>query len=357
MAFRTAFVTGSTGLLGNNLVRELVGRGTAVRALARSAEKARKQFAGLDVEVAPGDMRRVTDFAKALRGVDVVFHTAAYFRDSYKGGNHARELNRINVEGTADLLSHSYSAGIRKFVHTSSVAVLSGVRGAPIDETMRRNPDDADDYYRSKILADREVEKFVASHPDFDAMCVLPGWMHGPGDMGPTSAGQVVLDFVKGKLPGVIPGSFSVVDARDVAAIQIAAAERGRRGEKYLAAGRHMTMADLYRALEQVSGVKAPARRIPMAALYGIAAGSELWFRVTGKPVLLSMATVKLMAREADRSHYYHGKTLREFGLGFRPVVETLADEIGWFAANGYLPGRRENKMSGQAKVPASQGF
>jgi dihydroflavonol-4-reductase len=350
-----AFVTGSTGLLGNNLVRELVGRGVEVRALARSAEKARKQFAGLDVEVVEGDVRRVTGFATSLRGVDVVFHTAAYFRDSYKGGSHARELNRINVDGTADLLSHSYSAGIRKFVHTSSVAVLSGAPGAAIDETMRRDPQSADDYYRSKILADREVEKFVASHPDFDAVCVLPGWMHGPGDMGPTSAGQMVLDFVKGQLPGVIPGSFSVVDARDVAAIQIAAAERGRRGELYLAAGRHMTMADLFRALEQVSGVKAPGRKIPLAALYAIAGAGELWHRVTGKPVLLSMATVRLIGQEADRSHYDHGKTVRELGGKFRPVEETLADEIAWYGANGYLPvGRLRGKVSGRAEAPST---
>lgn len=82
----TAFVTGATGLLGNNLVRELIADGWSVRALVRSPEKATLQFAGLDLEIITGDMLDVRGFADALKGVDVVFHTAAYFRDSYKGG-------------------------------------------------------------------------------------------------------------------------------------------------------------------------------------------------------------------------------------------------------------------------------
>jgi dihydroflavonol-4-reductase len=103
----------------------------------------------------------------------------------------------------------------------------------------------ADDYYRSKILADREVLRFLDDQPDFWAALVLPGWMHGPGDQGPTSAGQMVVDFMHRRLPGIPPGGFSVVDARDVAAAMIAAAERGVRGRRYLAAGRPVEMAEL----------------------------------------------------------------------------------------------------------------
>lgn len=336
MSIRNAFVTGATGLLGNNLVRELLARGVAVRALASSAEKARRQFAGLDVEIVQGDMSRVGAFAESLRGMDVVFHTAAFFRDSYKGGNHREELERINVGGTSDLLSHCCSMGVRRFVHTSSIAVLDGPPGKPIDETMRRRLEDADDYYRSKILADSAVDAFLASHPDFHATLVLPGWMHGPGDIGPTSAGQMVLDFLNRRLPGIVPGSFSVVDARDVAKIEIAAAERGVCGQRYLAAGRHMTMPDLVAELARITGIPAPSTKIPAPALFAIAAMSEGWSRLTGKPVLLSMATVKLMRREAGRSHYNHAKTERELGITFRPAEDTLRDEVAWYRRHGF---------------------
>src|SRR5436305_3304344 len=118
-----AFVTGATGLLGNNLVRLLIGKGVKVRALARSVEKARRQFGNLPVEIVQGDLDNVSGFAHALEAVDAVFHTAAFFRESYKGGRHWEKLHRINVVGTANLLSAAYKAGVRRFVHTSSIAV------------------------------------------------------------------------------------------------------------------------------------------------------------------------------------------------------------------------------------------
>ena len=337
---QTAFVTGSTGLLGNNLVRLLAGRGVRVKALARSPGKAVKQFAGVPVEIVEGDMLDVARFAPALAGCDALFHTAAHFRDSYKGGKHWDRLHAINVEGTARLLEAAYAAGVRRAVHTSSVAVLNGRAGQLINETMERREADADDYYRSKIQSDRAVHAFLDNHPDMFVAMVLPGWMFGPGDVGPTSAGQLVIDFVRRKLPGRIPGSFSVVDARDVAQHQAAALECGRSGERYLAAGRHMTMDDLFPLLARASGVTAPTRRIPLAMLRALAAGYELYGGITGKPAPVSRASVKLLAQEAGRSHYDHAKSERELGCTFRPTEETLADTIAWYRANGDLPAR-----------------
>lgn len=246
MHSKTAFVTGATGLLGNNLVRELLNCGFIVKALVRCPERARAQLGGLEkVECVTGDMENVPAFADKLQGCDIVFHTAAFFRDSYKGGTHWNDLKRTNIDGTAALLEHAYRQGVRHFIHTSSIAVLRGAPGSAINETHSRDVTEADDYYRSKILADEVVRNFLDSHPDMHATFVLPGWMWGPNDAGPTSSGQFVIDTVLGKLPGIVPGSFSVVDARDVALAQIAAAERGRRGERYLAAGRPMTMREL----------------------------------------------------------------------------------------------------------------
>jgi dihydroflavonol-4-reductase len=337
MAAQFAFVTGSTGLLGNNLVRELLACGFKVRALARTQSKAEQQFQGLDVEVVEGDIQSVEEFKTFLRGVDIVFHTAAFFRDSYKGGSHWKELNAVNVLGTKSLLEASYEAGVRNFIHVSSIAVLNGGPGQIINETMLRDESEADDYYRSKILSDKILLEFLDSHPDMHACMILPGWMHGPGDTGPTSAGQTVLDFAEGKLPGIVPASFSVVDARDVADAMILAAERGRRGERYLAAGRHYTMAELFPLLEQATGAKAPGRRIPMALLYAIAAINELMVRLTRKPALLSWATVKLMAQENDRTRFDLTKSKRELGVTFRPALETLRDEVKWYRDHGWM--------------------
>ena len=113
----TAFVTGSTGLLGNNLVRALRTQGVTVRALVRSMDKAQQQFGDPSgIEFVVGDMMKVSDFAPALTGCDVIFHTAAFFRDSYKGGRHVQALQQTNVYGTAQLLAAAWEAGVRTFI-------------------------------------------------------------------------------------------------------------------------------------------------------------------------------------------------------------------------------------------------
>lgn len=336
---QTVFVTGATGLLGNNLVRALIAKGMTVRALVRSRHKAREQFHGLsNIEIIEGDMQNVADFADSLVGCDALFHTAAYFRDSYYGGRHWTLLERINVKGTNDLLNAAYAAGIRRFVHTSSIAVVNGPRGALIDESMKRDVSEADDYYRSKILCDRVVSDFLLRHPDMFGVFVMPGWMHGPGDIGPTSAGQFTLDFMQRKLPGIPPATVSFVDARDVAAAMISAVDNGRRGEHYLAAGRHTSMRDLMRMYQEVTGIPAPIRAIPPLLLWIVAGCQEIIARISGRPALLSVATVRIMRREIDRSHFDHSKSEAELRLGFRPITETIRDEVDWYMTHGKLP-------------------
>ncbi|NPD16103.1 SDR family oxidoreductase [Xinfangfangia sp. D13-10-4-6] len=329
---QTVFVTGATGLLGSNLVRLLLQRGMAVRALARSRSKAQTQFGDIPgLTVIEGDMRDVAGFAPMLAGCDVVFHTAAYFRESYGGGKHWEMQKRINVDATAALIAAAYAAGVRRFIHTSSIAVVNGPRGALINESMRRDPRDADDYYRSKMQSDAVVQDFLRSHPDMFAAFVMPGWMHGPGDLGPTAAGQFTLDYLKRALPGIPPGTFSFVDARDVAFAMAAAAEKARRGEHYLAAGHHITMPDLVQIYQQVTGVPAPKRRIPVAVLWPIALLQEVIARISGRPALLSLATVRTMRAEAGRTRFDPTKSRAELGLTFRPIAETIRDEVAWF--------------------------
>ncbi|WP_295947982.1 NAD-dependent epimerase/dehydratase family protein [uncultured Bartonella sp.] len=244
---KTVFVTGAFGLLGNNLVRQLLAKGYHVKALVRSRQKANKQFAPHDeLDIIQGDMTDVSSFESHLNGCESVFHTAAFFRDNYKGGSHWADLENININGTKSLLDAALKAGVKQFVHVSSIAVLDGEAGSLIDETCDRNIENSDDYYRSKIISERTVREFAALHPTMKCYYILPGWMWGPGDMGPTSAGQLALDVMNGKLPAIVPGTFSVVDARDVAAALIMVTLKGKPGERYLAAGHHIQMKTLY---------------------------------------------------------------------------------------------------------------
>lgn len=326
---KTVFVTGATGLLGNNLVRLLINQGYHVKALVRSLEKAHRQFAENDqLELITGDITDVASFADTLKGCETVFHTAAFFRDNYKGGSHWKELEKININGTNKLLEYAYEAGIRQFVHVSSIAVLDGARGALIDETCDRNIDDADDYYKSKIASENTVRTFIKTHSDMRCYYILPGWMWGPGDMGPTSAGQLVLDILNKKLPALVPGTFSVVDARDVALAMIEVTKKGENNSRYLVAGRYIMMKDLVQLIGKIAHVKTPTKTIPIPLLYSFAFLQELYHKVTGKPILLSLSSVKLMISQYDRTHFSCEKFEKNLGLTFRPLDETIEDTV-----------------------------
>lgn len=339
---QTVFVTGATGLLGNNLVRQLAASGVKVRALARDGAKAKMQFPDLDpqqVEVVVGDLNTPQSYRSHLLGATTLFHTAAYFRDSYKGGKHWPDLFQTNVLGTLELLRSAYAVGVRRMVHVSSIAVLGDNRNGLITEDMvQSNLDRVDEYYRSKIETDRGIRAFMDTHPDMHVSFVLPGWMHGPGDLGPTSAGQFILDYMAGRLPGIVDATVSVVDARDVAQVMICAAQATRNGESYLAAGHALSMGELLAAMERVSGVPAPKRAVPKALLFAVALVQETWARLTGRPVLLSLATAKVISTDYGR-RFSCEKIFKEFGIKFRAVESTLRDEIEWFAATSGVGG------------------
>jgi dihydroflavonol-4-reductase len=156
--------------------------------------------------------------------------------------------------------------------------------------------------------------------------------MFGPGDAAPTASGQLVLDFLAGKLPAIPPGGTSAVDARDVAVGMIRAAERGRSGEKYILAGDFVTLADVIRTLEQVTGRSGPRARIPYPVAFVYAAISETWAKLAGGETLVTLEAVRMMQA---RLSVTCAKAEQELGWKHRPLRETLADEVAWYRAQG----------------------
>jgi len=334
-----AFVTGATGLLGNNLVRELLSRGFEVRALVRSRAKGAALLpVSSRLELIEGDMENVAGFAPHLKGADVVFHAAAFFRDSLTGGDHWAELERVNVAGTRALVEAAYKTGVRRFLHVSSIGTLAiaGPEGRAVDETMRLTPEATkNDYYRSKILADREIEMALEKHPDLWAAYILPGFMHGPGDAGPTAAGQTILDFVEGKLPGIVNAHFSYVDARDVAIAAIEATEKAARGDRFIVAGRTFHMREVFSMLEKITGKPAPKRAVPRVAIALIAALNEIWARLSRRPALISWSIYRTIRDEGPYGRFDSARAQHYLGVKFRPIEETLRDTYIWLSGAG----------------------
>ena len=326
-----AFVTGSTGLLGNNLVRLLAEQGHQVGGLIRSPEKASRLLGDLDLDLVQGDMRRVAEFASELDGCDAVFHTAAYFREYYQPGDHAEALKEINVRGTLELMAAADERRVPCFVHVSSAGTI-GLKpdGSPGDEDTPPSPVAASNlYFKSKVDAEARIRAFEGSS-GMKIVEILPAWMWGPGDAAPTAAGQMVLDFLARKIPGIVDGGSSIVDARDVAAAMIAAVEHGAHGERYIVGGELYTLERVMQGLEKATGVRGPRMKLPHALVMTVAFFQEIFGRITGKEVLITREGVRLMhAKLAVTS----AKAERELGATFRPLDETLRDVVEWYRA------------------------
>lgn len=328
----TVFVTGATGLLGNNLVRQLTAQGYRVKALVRSLEKARRYLSGLPLELIQGDMADVAAFAPALAGVSAVFHTAAYFREYYQPGDHQAELTRINVEGTLALLRAADAQGVRCFVHTSSSGAV-GMRadGSAGDEDTPAHAEQLRNlYFRSKVEGDALIRAFAPAH-GMRVVEVLPGWMWGPGDAAPTSAGRLALDFVARKIPVLPEGGTNVVDARDVAAAMIRCLERAPHGSRFIVAGEFRTLEQVMGELEAISSVPAPTLRLPFFIVYVFAWLQELRARFFGSDALITregVRTVRMQHRVSSQ------RAERELGVQFRPFSQTLSDVLQWYRAH-----------------------
>lgn len=332
---KKAFVTGATGLLGSNLITQLLDEGYSVRALVRSVEKGKRQFSDPRVELIPGDMLNISAFAESLEGVDVLFHAAAYFRESFGPGNHDAQLEQINVRGTIELLNAAYEKGVTNIVYVSALGVLQRPSdGSPFDEHSPYYRSTHNAYFKSKIHAEQALEQWLSNHPRMRVVLILPAGMWGPRDAAPTSFGQFAISFLKDQMPIILPGAIPFVDARDVASAMIRAVHTGASGERFIVSQRVVTVAEIVRGLAKVSGKAAPRVRLsfPVATVLALIAETVAW--LTRQPAQISRAVLTALSEDFDVSS---AKAEHELGIRFRPVEETLRDTVDWFRANGYV--------------------
>ena len=203
-------VTGGTGFIGGAVVAELLAAGREVRVLARSPES----LAGLPVEVARGDLRDPASLIAAVQGCRRVFHVAADYRLWVPDPD---TMYAANVQGTRDLLAAAAEAGVERLVYTSTVGALGNPGdGTPgTEETPVALADMAGHYKRSKFLAEQAVLEFARQ--GLPVVLVHPSAPVGPGDSRPTPTGQIIVDYLKGRMPAYLETGLNLVHVRDVA--------------------------------------------------------------------------------------------------------------------------------------------
>lgn len=323
-------VTGASGHVGANLVRALLARGDEVRALVRADDRALR---GLGLEKVEGDLLEPASLAALVAGAEVVFHAAAQVSIS---GERDAELARVNVLGTRHVAAACLGAGVRRLVHFSSIHALESPRGSrTMDES---EPfvvaSGAPAYDRSKADGEREV--LAAVERGLEAVILNPTAIVGPFDFKPSHTGRLIVALARRRMPALVAGGFDWVDVRDVASAALAAAERGRAGERYLVSGHWLSIAGLSREVERASGVPAPRLVAPLwAARLGVPFVT-LFARVFGREALYTAESLRAirLSREVNGT-----KARRELGHAPRPFAETIRDSVAWLRENGNLSG------------------
>ena len=324
-----ALVTGATGFVGSAVVRTLVAKGVAVRALAR-AESPRRNLEGLDAEVVVGDMRSASDMAAAMRGARWLFHVAADYR---LWARDPEEIVRNNREGTAAVMQAALAAGVERVVYTSSVATLS-LRHVPADETTPLSEAEAiGAYKRSKVVAERLVEA-MAAEQGLPVVIASPSTPIGPRDVRPTPTGRIIVEAATGRMPAFVDTGLNLVHVDDVAEGHWLALQKGRIGERYILGGQDVALRDLLAEIARLTGRKPPTVSLPRAPLFPLAYAAEAIAQLTGKEPFLTADALKM---SRYRMFFSSAKAERELGYRARPYGEALADALAWFRQEGYL--------------------
>lgn len=324
-------VTGGTGFVGANVVRALLAEGYRVRVLARPTSD-RKALTGCPVEVVIGDLLDRDSLRHAATGCSIAFHVAAEYR---LWAPDPAMLYRPNVEGTRNVLDACVSAGVERVVYTSSVGTLGIPEGRqPGTETTPVSLRDMVGHYkRSKFLAERVAEEYAAR--GLPVVIVNPTNPIGPWDVKPTPTGQMVVDFLKGRMFGTLDTGLNLIHVADVAQGHILAAKKGRVGEKYILGHRNYSLTEIFEKLAQITRLPAPRLRVPYSLIWLVALAMEGMARLTGRPPRVPLTGVRMA-----RKHMYFSaeRAVRELGLPQTSIELALRDAVEWFVAHGYAP-------------------
>lgn len=325
-----ALVTGATGFIGGNLMRELLRQGIEVRALVRNGRDT-SSLAELGTETCRGDLCDASSLDQAVAGCDVVFHVAAQYSFWVPD---VRAMYETNVGGTRRLLEAALRHGVKKVVYTSSVATLAiPGDGRPGTEEREASPQDLIGHYkRSKFLAERVALEMCQK--GLLVVVVNPSTPVGPGDVKPTPTGKIILDFLRRRMPAYVDTGLNLVHVNDVAKGHILAWQRGKVGERYILGNRNLSLQQILGMLEKIAGIPAPRLRLPLWLALGAAYGDELLSRLRSCPPRVPVVGVKMAAKHM---YFDASRAVRELGLPQTPVEQALEQAVHWFREKGYV--------------------
>lgn len=325
MVNKRVAVTGASGHIGANLVRELLDRGYEVTALVRESVHA---LEGLDIQKVYGDVADLERLCGAFNGVDQVYHLAAYI--SIESGENEK-LEKTNVEGTRNVLEACRSAAVSTLVYFSSIHALNL---EPMDRAVTEdNPllgersGHGGDYDYSKAKAERLVRQNNCE--SLSIRIIYPTAVLGPNDFKLSLFGQAITKMADGRLPVAVAGGFNWVDVRDVVWGAVEAAEKGVDNDRYILSGHYLAMTEVAATIAGLTGVAAPRFVCPtwLAGLFAPVMG--LWARMLGEAPIYTRDSLAALSTNKVMSH---AKATRALGYQPRPFRHSMRDTLNFYS-------------------------
>ncbi len=334
-----AFVTGGTGFIGRRIVKLLLDGGWRVGALTLESERSRLPV-HVNLDPIVGDITRPETLRGTMDDADAVFHVAALV-DAWI--RNPQDYVRVNVEGTDHVINESMRAAVPRFLFTSSMSGVGVTRGAIMREDSPRGRVFGP-YEASKAEAEQRVAK-AAREQGLPAITLIPSIVIGAGDT--RNTGKVLLAYVKGEFPGTFAEQsiLPCVDVDDVARAHLLAYYRGRVGERYIISGENLSWGGLLRIASAASGTPMPSRHIGGRAIWLASRTGEVFARVTRSPPRLPAWLADFLLTGATMDNE---KSVRELGMRYRPISESIRDAVDWF--------RVERMFVGPRPVPSPLG-
>jgi dihydroflavonol-4-reductase len=333
-------VTGASGFIGSAVVRALLARKARVVALVEPGGDVRN-LQDLDVDLIEVDVRDRDALVKACDAARFIFHLAAMYRF---WAPQPKDFYDVNVGGVLNIVEAA-RGGCERIVYTSTVGVLGldgASHGEAADETCYADIAHLFGLYkRTKYVAEHEALRAAAQGAPISL--VLPTFPIGPGDVRPTPTGQLVLDFLNGKIPAFVDTTLNVVHVDDLARGHLLALERGAIGRSYIVGGENMGMGPFLAGLAAVTGLPAPHFQVPRVLALGVGALSQL---VEGRILKREpFAALEAARMSTTNMMFTDARARSELGYASRPATEAMADAARWFAENGYVTPKRLGLM------------
>jgi len=323
-------VTGPDGLLGSNLIRELLNRGYSVTAMTESAKKS-ITIENLPIQRIVGNLLNAQDIINATVGMDIVIHCAA---STSMFPARSEIIKIVNIGGTQNIVDACKKNKIKRLIYvgTANSFGSGNLHNLGTEKNLYSSEHYGLDYMDSKYKAQLIVLE-NAKNGSLNAIVVNPTFMIGPLDSRPSS-GEMVLSVYKRKIPGYTLGGKNFIAVKDVAVAITNAITNARNGECYILGNENLTYKQAFEKIAKTIGVNPPRLKFPTKAV--LAFGKINSFLATTFKYTTKMP-YELTLLSSEIHYYSSAKARKELGLPQTPIVVAIKECFEWFLENGYL--------------------